>query len=226
MQKQSSSETLPNVLNPTVPSDIGVQSQRQRMIDAMIASCAEKTYSETTITDIVRGASISRTTFYKRFPDKRACFDAALDHGVELVSAAAVEARSGDDSPPEAVRKAAAAVLELIAARPELARLLAVEAVAVDPAVSGRYRALLLPAVEGLWNGERPPEPRTSPGLAFGRAQLLVLNQVAAGRAERLPDLLPEVVYLALAPFAGHDEALRQSRLAAESAQPQPAASS
>lgn len=196
------------------------------MIDAMIASCAEKTYSETTISDIVRGASISRTTFYKRFPDKRACFNAALDHGVELVSTAAAEARSSDDSPPEAVRKAAAAVLELIAARPELARLLAVEAVAVDPAVSGRYRALLLPAVEGLWNGEGPTEPRTSPGLAFGRAQLLVLNQVAAGRAENLPDLLPEVVYLALAPFAGHDEALRQSRLAAEHAQPQPSASS
>src|SRR5215470_4206484 len=113
MQKQSSSETLPNVLNPTVPSDIGVQSQRKRMIDAMIASCAEKTYSETTISDIVRGASISRTTFYKRFPDKRSCFDAALDYAIELVSATAAESRADDDSPPEAVRKAAAAVLEL-----------------------------------------------------------------------------------------------------------------
>lgn len=222
MQKQSSSETLPNVLNPTVRSDIGVQSQRLRMIEAMIASCAEKTYSETTISDIVRGASISRTTFYKRFPDKRSCFDAALDYGVELVSAAAAGSRSSEDSPPEAVRKAAAAVLELIASRAELARLLAVEAIAVDPAVSGRYRSLLLPAVEGLWNGDRPG-PRTSPGLAFGRAQLLVFNQVAAGRAASLPDLLPEIVYLALAPFAGHAEAVRQSRLASEDGQPQPA---
>lgn len=221
MQKQSSSETLPNVLNPTVPSDIGVQSQRKRMIDAMIASCAEKTYSETTISDIVRGASISRTTFYKRFPDKRSCFDAALDHALDLVSTTAAEARSSDDSPSEAVRKAATAVLDLLASQPQLARLLAVEAVAVDPAVSGRYRALLLPAVEGLWNGDRPT-PRTNPGLAFGRGQLLVLNQVAAGRAESLPDLLPEVVYLALAPFAGHDEALRESRLAAGDSQPQP----
>lgn len=225
MQKQSSSETLPNVLNPTVPSDIGVQSQRQRMIDAMIASCAEKTYSETTISDVVRGASISRTTFYKRFPDKRACFDAALDYGVEVVSTAAAGARADDDSPAQAVRKAAAAVLELIASRPELARMLAVEAVAVDPAISGRYRARLLPAVEGLWNGERPA-PRTSPGLAFGRAQLLIFNEVAAGRTETLPDLLPELVYLALAPFLGHDEALAQSLQAAEAGQSQPATTS
>jgi AcrR family transcriptional regulator len=224
MQKQSSSETLPNVLNPTVPSDIGVQSQRQRIIDAMIASCAEKTYSETTISDVVRGASISRTTFYKRFPDKRACFDAALDHGIEAVAATA-GSRSSEDSPPETLRKAAAAVLELMASQPALARLLAVEAVAVDPTISGRYRALLIPAIEGLW-GEAQPGPGMSPGLAFGRAQLLVFSQVAAGRTEQLRELHPEIVYLALVPFAGHDEALRQSQLAPESGQPQPATSS
>ncbi|HSS32866.1 MAG TPA: TetR/AcrR family transcriptional regulator [Solirubrobacterales bacterium] len=211
MQKQSSSESLPNILNPTVPADIGVQSQRQRIIDAMIVCCAEKTYAGTTISDVVRSASISRTTFYKRFPDKRTCFDAALDHGIELATAAAASTRSSDDSPAEAVRKAAAAVLELLAKRPELARLLATEAVAVDPAVSARYRALLLPVIEGLWNGDGG-QGKMSPGLAFGRVQLLVFSQVAAGRTDHLPDLQPEIVYLALAPFAGHEEAVRQAR--------------
>jgi AcrR family transcriptional regulator len=211
MQKQSSSENLPNILNPTVPADIGAQSQRQRIIDAMIASCAEKTYAGTTITDVVRGASISRTTFYKRFPDKRACFDAALDHGIELATAAAAESRSSDDPPVEAVRKAAAAVLELLASRPELARLLATEAVAVDPTVSARFRARLIPAIEDLWNGDGG-RGRMSPGLACGRAQLLIFSQVAAGRTDSLPDLQSEIVYLAVAPFAGHDEAVRESR--------------
>lgn len=223
MQKQSSSETLPNVLNPTLPSDIGVLSQRGRIIDAMIASCAEKTYAETTISDVVRGASISRTTFYKRFPDKHACFEAARDHGIELVADAA-RPFTEDDSPSAAVRKAAAAVLELLASRPELARLLAIEAVAVDPTISGRYRELLVPALEDLWE-EEPPRTGMSPGLALGRVQLLVFSQVAAGRAADLPDLLPGVVYLALAPFAGHDEALEQSRLASEDGQTQPVAS-
>jgi hypothetical protein len=51
--------------------------------------------------------------------------------------------------------------------------------------------------------------------VAFGRAQLLVFHEVAAGRAERLPALAPNIVYLAIAPFAGHDEGLRQARLAA-----------
>jgi AcrR family transcriptional regulator len=222
MQKQSSSESMPKLLQPTVPADIGVQSQRQRIIDAMIASCAEKTYAETTISDIVRGASISRTTFYKRFADKRACFDATLDYGLGEVRAAAAASHSAADTPPDAVRKAAAAVLELMAARPELVRLLTAEAIAVEPEVNSRYRELLVPAIESLWNGDRP-RVKMSPGLAFGRTQLLIFNEVAAGRAARLPELKPEVVYLALAPFAGHEEALRQSRLAAEEA-PSPAA--
>lgn len=215
MQKQSSSESLPNVLSPTVPTDIGIRSQRQRIVDAMIITCAEKTYAETTISDIVSAASISRTTFYKRFPDKRSCFEATLDHCIDEVEAAVAASTSADDQPQEAVRKASAAVLSLMASRPELARLLAAEAVAVDPRINSRYRALLLPAIEGLWNGDLP-RAGMSPGLAFGRIQLLLFGQVAAGRAGRLPELHPEVVYLALAPFAGHDEALRESRIAEE----------
>ena len=75
MQKHQSSGSGSSVLSPTVPTDIGETSQRQRIIEAMIDSCAEKTYAATTITDIVSRARISRTTFYKRFGDKRACFD-------------------------------------------------------------------------------------------------------------------------------------------------------
>jgi AcrR family transcriptional regulator len=214
MQKQSSSEMAPSLLNPTVPTDIGIQSQRRRIIDAMVASCAERTYAATTISDVVSGASISRTTFYKRFDDKRACFDAALDHCIEEVRVVAAASVNDADSPPEAVRKTSAAMLELLAARPALANLLAAEAVAVDPAVTRRYRGLLVPALEALWGAGQPRDAQMSPGLACGRAQLLVFNQVVAGRVKRLPELQPEVVYLALAPFTGHDEAIRQARLA------------
>ena len=79
MQKRRGSETVTSVLDPTIPIDIGERSQRQRIIEAMIECCAEKTYAATTIADIVGRASISRTTFYKRFAGKRACFDARLD---------------------------------------------------------------------------------------------------------------------------------------------------
>jgi AcrR family transcriptional regulator len=215
MQRQGSSETVPSVLEPTIPVDIGAQSQRRRIIDALIDSCAEKTYPATTIADIVRRASISRTTFYKRFPDKRGCFDAALDFCVEELRAAAISSHSSADSPADAVRKATAAMLELMAANPALAQLTLGEAAAVEPAVIERYRMILIPAVERLWTAAgEPRRSHSDPRLAFGRAQVLIFNQVATGRTGELPELLPEIVYISVLPFAGHEVAKEQARLA------------
>jgi AcrR family transcriptional regulator len=182
----------------------------------MIASCAEKTYTATTITDIVGAARVSRTTFYKRFADKRECFDAALDACIEEVRGAALGSYSPSDPPADAARRTTAAVLELMAARPDLAQLLCGDAHAVDPTVPRRYRRMAVPALEGLWAGEGPPpQPHIDPRLAFGRAHVLVFNRIAGGGEARLLELAPELVYLAVAPFAGHDEGLRQSRIAA-----------
>lgn len=179
----------------------------------MLECCAEKTYAATTIADIVGTASISRTTFYKRFAGKRECFDATLDWCIEQLSEAASGSRSSDDDPATAVRKAAASILRLMAAQPTLAQLVMGEAMAVEPDAVARYRRLVIPAIEGLWDssGDRPAV-RTDPRLSFGRAQVLLYNEILAGHTERLPSLLPELVYIALLPFAGHEEALKQAR--------------
>ncbi len=190
-------------------------SQRRRILDAMVACCAEKTYAGTTIAELVRRGAVSRTTFYKLFTDKRDCFDAAVTLCIERLSATLAAAAVGCDSPAEATRRGTAAGLGLLAAEPELALVLGGDVLGVDPGLVDRYSRMVIPALEELWAGAgEPPRKHSSPGLAFGRAQLLVFHEVAAGRAERLPALVPDVVYLAIAPFAGHEEALRQARLA------------
>jgi AcrR family transcriptional regulator len=181
----------------------------------MIESCAEKTYAATTITDIVARARISRTTFYKQFDDKRACFEAAVDFCIEELQGVAATAHSSADSPGDATRKGATAVVEALAARPGLAQLLTGDAMAVDPMVIERYRKATLPALENLWSKDgRGADTHTDPRLAFGQGQVLILNQIATGEVEQLPELLPEIVYLAVSPYGGHDEAIKQSRLA------------
>ncbi len=192
-------------------------SQRRRILDAMISCCAEKTYAGTTIADLVGRGSVSRATFYKLFTDKRDCFDAAVTLCIERLAATLAAGAAGGASPGEATRRGAAAGLELLAAEPELTLVLSGDVLGVDPTLVDAYSRMLVPALEQLWSeaGE-PPRKHSSPGLAFGRAQLLVFHEVAAGRAERLPTLAPNIVYLAIAPFAGHDEALRQARLAQE----------
>jgi TetR/AcrR family transcriptional regulator len=205
------------VLNPTIPADIGDRSQRQRIIDAFIESCAEKTYSATTISDIVGRARISRTTFYKQFADKRACFDAAVGYCIEQLQEIGADAHSPADPPADAARKAARAILEALAARPGLAQLLTGDAIAVDPRVIERYRAATIPPLAALWaRDDGDADAHMDPRLAFGQAQVLILHQISTGRAGRLPELLPEIVYLAVSPYGGHEEALEQSRRAAE----------
>jgi AcrR family transcriptional regulator len=185
----------------------------------MVACCAEKTYAGTTIADLVSRGSVSRATFYKLFNDKRDCFDAAVTLSIDRLAATLAAASSGCDSPAEATRRGTVAGLAMLAAEPELVLLLAGDVLAVDPGLVDRYSRMVVPALEAMWAAAGAPRRKhSSPGLAFGRAQLLVFHEVAAGRAERLPELVPDIVYLAIAPFAGHDAALRQARLAEDEA--------
>src|SRR4051794_3935800 len=215
MQKHRSFEMTTSVLRSDSAPDLGRGDQRRRIVDAMIDSCAEKTYAATTITDIVGRARISRTTFYKQFDDKRACFDAAIVHCIGQLQEVAAEAHGPEDAPADALRKATTAVIEALAERPGLAQLLTGDAIAVDPRVIECYRKAMIPAIEGLWaRSDGSVGAHSDPRLAFGQAQVLILNQIANGKAHRLPDLLPEIVYLAVNPFGGHDAAWRQSQLA------------
>jgi AcrR family transcriptional regulator len=218
VQKQSSSGIASVGQSPVVVA-LTPPSQRRRILDAMVACCAEKTYAATTIADLVSRGAVSRTTFYKLFTDKRDCFDAAVTLCIERIAATLAAAALGWDSPAEATRRATVAGLELLAAEPELALVLSGDVLGVEPRLVDRYSRMIAPALEAMWaRAGEPPRKHSSPGLAFGRAQLLVFHEVAAGRPERLPALVPDIVYLAIAPFAGHDEALRQARIAAAEA--------
>ena len=203
------------VLTPRVPPDIGARSQQQRILAAMAKSVAEKSISATTIADIVGRASISRATFYKHFTNKRECFCATADAFLEELQGAAVIAYArSEDSPVASVRDVIAAVLELLASKPDYTKLLLLEGPIVDPEIVRRYRNFALGALEkqlAAVDGAR--RAAADPEIAFGRAKVLISYYVAAGQAEDLPSLLPELVYIALLPYVGQDAALEQARL-------------
>lgn len=62
------------------PEDAGAEASpfRQRLLDGLAASIADKGYRATTVADIVRRARTSRRTFYEHFTGKEACFIALL----------------------------------------------------------------------------------------------------------------------------------------------------
>lgn len=204
-----------SALTPSIPQDIGARAQQQRILEAMAKSVAEKSTSATTIADIVGCASISRATFYKHFTNKRECFFATADSFLEELQGAAVVAYArSEDSPAASVRDVIAAVLELLAAKPDYTKLLLVEAPIVDPEIVRRYRTFVIGALGKQLAGEDGGRrAEADPEIAFGRAKVLIAGYIAAGQVADLPSLLPEMVYIALLPYAGQDAALEQARL-------------
>ncbi|HEV7398777.1 MAG TPA: TetR/AcrR family transcriptional regulator [Solirubrobacterales bacterium] len=181
----------------------------------MAESVADKTFSATTIADIVGRACISRGTFYKHFANKHECFYATADAFLlDLQGAAAIGyARSGDLA-VDAVRDVIAAVLERLAATPDYTKLLLVEAPIVDPEIVRRYRNFAIGALEKQLQAAGIGEQgKACPEIAFGRAKVLIADYVAADKVKRLPSLLPELVYIALLPYAGQDMALAQAQI-------------
>ena len=44
--------------------------------------------------------------------------------------------------------------------------------------------------------------------MIVGGVSALMFNEASAGHAEKLPDLLPEMMYMVVAPYLGHDRAM------------------
>jgi AcrR family transcriptional regulator len=192
-------------------------SQRERILVSMAETCAEKGYGATTIADICEPAGVSRATFYELFKDKEDCFHAAMELSLADAMGRIVEVYSPDKPWATMVRDAAAVFLDLLASRPAFARMALVEA----PSASERGFELYASGkrvLQSLLDRGRddPIEEQAIPSSA-GRAALaaaesLIVGQILAGNAERLRELLPDVVYITTVPYLGQDEALRQSR--------------
>lgn len=209
---ESASARQSSVLTPSVPRDIGTRSQRQRILDAMAVVVAEKTFSAATIADIVGQASISRATFYKHFVDKRECLDAATKSFVADLQETATRAGSSVEQGPNAVRQAIAAILEHLAGNPSYANLVLINAPILEPSILTSHRELAVEGLKAQWDADEAGRwPGADASIAFGSAHVLIADYLVTDRAEQLPQLLPEISYIMLLPFVGHEEALAQA---------------
>src|SRR5262245_61122151 len=104
--------------------------QRQRMLAAVGGVLAEHGYARATVADILAVSGVSRRTFYKQFADKDDCLYAAYEDAERRAWVAAAEAvaeaPAGDW--PGRVHATLGAILELVAAEPDTARLFTLEA--------------------------------------------------------------------------------------------------
>ncbi len=181
----------------------------ERVLRALAAVVAEKGYPDTTVAEVVERASTSQRTFYEHFKNKEDAIVAALDSGSAHMLAAALPAFRRAPDWPHAVHDTQEAMFAFGAEEPEYARMGGVEMYAAGKRALDQ-REVVTEGMEGLLAPGYELKPETPPIAAEaigGALYSLLYDHVNKKGPETLPDLVPTLVYVTLAPFLDRDEA-------------------
>jgi AcrR family transcriptional regulator len=191
-----------------------VRHQQARIIAALTEEVAVQGYRAVTVADIVRRAGIARNTFYENFSSKEDCFLATQGFAVEEALRRVVEAAGELDSWQARVSAGLAAFLRYVASEPVLARTCIVEALSAGPAAVARYEESVQAFVP-LFRVGRTVSPHGDelPGTleeaVIGGIFWIVYQRIMLGEAERIEELLPELIEFSLTPYVGAEAAKR-----------------
>lgn len=182
----------------------------ERIARAVAALVAENGYGALSTDDIAARASISLSTFYAHFADKRDAVLAALEMGSAQVTALAVPAARRAGNWQESVRALYEAICAYFVAEPEMAELALVGVYAAGPrALSRRDRVIdSLAAMLGPGFEENPEAPPISPEAVAATVYALMREQVRREGPESLGAVVPLATYITLVGFVGPDRAL------------------
>jgi len=198
-----------------LPLDAVRGAQRGRLLRAVIAAVGQAGYRDLTVSDIVRGARVSRAAFYAHFSDKEDCFLAATRQGGLLMAnrvMAAARQQPADASAEATLRASIAAFLEFLVEEPTFARVFYIDMPMAGPKAVRQIEAALH-AFAGLnrtWHerarGDHPAWPAV-PYHAYyalaGATTELVRAEVRRGRTDAVTSLEDTLVALHLAVLAG-----------------------
>lgn len=197
----STGAPLPRRLPPGrhgIPSNLVAEHQRRRLIAAVAEALAEHGYAGVTTTHVSERANVSTSTFYKQFGNLWDCLLAAYVASADWLCAEIEAACDAAEEGSDPLEVGIAAALSFFAARPRLGQLLGAQAPREASALSAARRLLIsrLAAMLRRARGgdEDAPQP---PGLderMIDATLAFVRGRIAAGEADRLPELGPELV--------------------------------
>lgn len=196
-----------------LPPSVVARSQRNRLIAGTAEVMAAKGYANATVADIVAAAGVSRDVFYDHFADKQNAFLEAQQFATQAILNTCAAAYFSVSDWPERVWKALEAMLKLIAEHPAIAHLRLVECYAAGEAairsIEEFVRAATIFLEEGFTYREQNRElPRLCTQAISGAVLEVLSRKVARGESGEVPRHLPQLTYIALAPFLGTEQAI------------------
>jgi AcrR family transcriptional regulator len=205
-----------------LPRELVEQSQRERLLSAVVRVTAAKGYQETTVADVLEAAGVGRESFYELFDDKQDCFLAAYSVLIDDLEAKVTKAYRQPGPWPERARRGLAALLEWFAADPNVAQVTMVEMAAVGPTSQKIFRTNFQRFInvldEGREHTEAPAGLPNISSIAVGAVFARIYEEIVLGRAAELPSLLPRFTFQLLLPFLGEEAAREEERRALEQA--------
>lgn len=188
------------------------ESQRRRILQAMIEVVAERGYPDTRVVDVIEVAGVSRKTFYELFTSKEDCFLAAYD--LLLGNLLGDTLRGFESRPgapwPERVAAGLEALLQHLAEHPDEARFAIVEVLAAGPKALARRDAALR-QFTGFLDAGRAETSVELPGITplslAGGVNELLYSEILHGATARLPERLPDLMFWITLPFLGAERA-------------------
>lgn len=170
-------------------------SKRDQILAASQRVLAQRGYHNTTISDIVRQAQVSRATFYLHFTGKRPLLEELMDRFIEKVAGAVrrVDKTEKESSIGAQLIGNIERVLETLDENRDLARLLFKEASGIDPEFDERlqsfYDRLIALIVRSLKRGlemkmVRPCNPQLVAVCILGEMKEIVVQRILAGRLD------------------------------------------
>lgn len=196
------------------------ESRRQLILGAMIRVVGAKGYRDASVNDIIEAADTSRTTFYKHFEGKHDCFLAAYEMLADRIFDELVAKCDGEQAWMVRMTNGLTMIVERFADDPALARTATVEVGAAGADARRLHLQTItrfteyLDAGRELADGEALPENISL--MSAGAVSGLIFDEVLAGRAEQLPDHLPDLLFAMLVPYVGPQAAAAEMRRAAD----------
>jgi AcrR family transcriptional regulator len=188
------------------------------VLAALREELAERPLKEVPVAAVITRAGVSRKTFYEHWASKEECFVSLYERELARLVEPTLQAFAGHEPWVDRLRTAIGVLLGGLAADPLAARICFVEVLAAGPTALARRNeatASLDPLFDydNVTTAAGSPRPRAVTAGAIGYLSETLNREIAAGRAEQLPELRAELMYTLTLPFVGPRGATRELEL-------------
>jgi AcrR family transcriptional regulator len=196
-----------------LPAGVIARSQRTRLINAIAEVSMAKGWANTKISDIVTAARVARPVFYEHFTDKQDGFLEAQQHPTQHILDRCAQAYYSADTWPQRMSRCLQTLTGLIIENPAISHLRLVECYAAGPKAirlaEEITRSFTIFLEEGYhYRPQAATLPRLCSQATTGAIFEIIQRDVADHQPNRLRTRLPQLTYIAIAPYTGAQHAI------------------